>query len=260
VAGTRAHFTELNRNLAAFDHWRGPLSFSVTPQMHDRSRAQLIESVGMLRLVAEQAVRMADGRPVHLGPVTLRPRLNAVATTPFAPADDETLAAGYGPHLLPGSTDPRQHAPAMAAWTLAVLAALAVPGIASVTLFEAWGPRGIRPSKGAPLAPAGQVINWVCAGGRLVEPEIRGVDPVESLVACIAQQSGTERQLLIGNLGPQAANMRIAGLPISRLDSIGDPSVIVDHSNGDESAAMAVLRIPGFSTARLRSPAASARW
>ncbi|MEK6310946.1 MAG: hypothetical protein V4755_09575 [Curtobacterium sp.] len=147
VAGTRAHFTELNRTIDLHGAWDGPLSFSVTPQMHDRSRAQVTESQRMLRWVATSASRLAAGRPLHVGPVTLRPRFNAVATSPRPRVTDATAAGGYGPHLVPDATDPDQHSAAARVWTAAAVRALSVPGVATVTLGELWGPRGIVPAR-----------------------------------------------------------------------------------------------------------------
>ncbi len=138
VAGTRAHFTELNRTVDLHRSWDGPLAFSVTPQMHDRSRAQVTESLRMLRWVAMSASRLAAGRPLHVGPVTLRPRFNAVATSAVPHLADPDDA---------DATDPDQHSAAARAWTDAAVRALSVPGVATVTVGEVWGPRGLVPGR-----------------------------------------------------------------------------------------------------------------
>jgi hypothetical protein len=140
VGGTRAHFTELNRNIGALDGWRGPLAFSITPFMHDRAGHQLVESIGMQRLVRENATRLADGRELHIGPITLGARFNAVATSDQSPRDGEGAARGYGPQHVSGATDERQDA--IAPWLVASVAALASDEVASLTYFEEWGPRG----------------------------------------------------------------------------------------------------------------------
>ncbi len=157
VAGTRAHFTELNRTVETFRDWDGPLSFSVTPQMHDRSRAQVTEALRMQRWVVTSASRLAAGRPLHVGPVTLRPRLNAVATTPRWVVTDENAEGGYGPQGVPDSTDPAQHTAAAGAWFAAAVEALSVPGVASITLAEAWGSRGLV-TPGGMRSPAAEAI------------------------------------------------------------------------------------------------------
>ncbi|SDQ43893.1 hypothetical protein SAMN02800687_1882 [Curtobacterium sp. UNCCL20] len=157
VAGTRAHFTELNRSIDLFRGWDGALAFSVTPQMHDRSRAQVTESLRMQRWVVMSASRLAAGRPLHVGPVTLRPRFNAVATAPRRAVTDATAMDGYGPHRVPDATDPGQHTEAAGRWFASSVDALTVPGVASITLAEAWGPRGVVVSDGT-RSPAAAVF------------------------------------------------------------------------------------------------------
>jgi hypothetical protein len=157
VAGTRAHFTELNRSIDLFHDWDGPLTFSVTPQMHDRSRAQVTESLRMQRWVVMSASRLAVGRPLHVGPVTLRPRFNAVATSPRPALTDPSVDDDSGPEWVPDATDPGQHSAAAGAWFRAAVQALTVPGVASITLAEAWGPRGVVASDGS-RSPAADVF------------------------------------------------------------------------------------------------------
>ncbi len=154
VGGTRAHFTELNRNHERLPAELPSLSYSSTPQMHARERAQLVESVAIQRLTARDAVRIAAGRPVHLGPVTLRPRFNAVATAP-PPPEPSDLAHGSGPAHLEGATDPRQSSPALTAWLVASAAASSIDGIASLSFFEASGPRGVAGH------PAAEAFAWL---------------------------------------------------------------------------------------------------
>jgi hypothetical protein len=159
VGGTRAHFAELNRNIHRIETDGNAITFSVTPQMHDQSRQQVIESIAIQRLVAEQAVAMSGG-PVHIGPVTLRPRFNAVATSRVLPGTTTGLDRGYGAHHVPDSTDPRQASMAMGAWLIASAAALAVDGVASLTYCETWGPRGLTDASGS-IYPVGLAFEWL---------------------------------------------------------------------------------------------------
>ena len=153
VGGARTHFTELNRGHALLPDDLDGVGFALTPLFHSRATAQLVESLGILPLIARQAVEISGGVPVHVGPVTLRPHVDAVATTPEPVPSEPDLRDGYGPALLE-ATDPRQSAQELAAWTVASLAALTTPGIASVAFFEEWGPRGIRSSDGEPYPVA----------------------------------------------------------------------------------------------------------
>ena len=159
VGGTRAHFTELNRELHRLPPGIPAHTFSVTPQMHATGREQLIESIAMQRLVAENAVRMTR-TGVHVGPITLRARFNAVATTRTPDADVVDLARGYNAAVTADATDPRQSSPALLAWTVASAAALAIEGVSSVTWFEASGPRGLRDADGHAF-PVATALDWL---------------------------------------------------------------------------------------------------
>jgi hypothetical protein len=83
AAGARSHFTELNREwetvLAAEPE---ALAFATTPLFHTLETEQLIEAVAMQRLLAEQLTARVPALPVHIGPITLRPRFANVATRP----------------------------------------------------------------------------------------------------------------------------------------------------------------------------------
>ena len=197
VGGTRAHFTELSRNLHRLDITSAAITFSLTPQMHDRSRRQVIESLGVHGLVARQAVAMAGGAPVHIGPVTLRPRFNAVATSPPAPGEVPDLGGGYGAELVPDATDPRQASIGGAAWYLAAAMALAVDGVASLTLCETWGPRGLRPADGGDPYPVAQAVGWLLdlAGAPVADAS------VDSGARVLVSRRGAEITVLAVHLG-----------------------------------------------------------
>lgn len=146
LAGVRSHFTELNRNSRRTPPDSDALTFSITPQMHSTETAHIIDNVPIQRVTAENALRLGDGRPVHVGPVTLLPRFNAVATS----------GEGAGPE-----PDELQTLPFTAAWLLASFSALTVDGVESVTFFEASGPRGI--SGDGKLYAAGELLRELAA-------------------------------------------------------------------------------------------------
>lgn len=202
VGGARSHFTELNRTherLPRFDAW----TISITPQMHARETFQLEESIGMQRRVAADAVAIAGGAPLHVGPITLRPRFNAVATTapPAPPAD---LDAGYGPALRDDATDERQSAPQLAAWVVASAAALAQGGAASVAWFEEWGPRGLD---GTPAAEAMAAVHAL-SGLPLLVPEAPTADDARTWALAARTPAGV--RVLAARLGDTADELAIA--------------------------------------------------
>jgi hypothetical protein len=195
VGGARSHFTELNREQHRLPGDLDGVVFSVTPLFHSMRTEQLVESIAMQRLVAEQGVRIAAGRPLHIGPVSLRPRFNNVATTPPSRPSREDLSEGYGPELLDAADD-RQSAPQLAAWAIASVAALAVPGVSSLTYFEEWGPRGIRSAEGDvfPVAAALRAVDAL-RGGVLLS----GASP-DSLVWAVGATHDDHETVLVTNL------------------------------------------------------------
>jgi hypothetical protein len=204
VGGARSHFTELNRERGQIPDDLDGVVFSITPGFHSPTTEQLVESIGMQRLVAEQAVRLAGGAPVHIGPVTLSPRFNNVATVRPPMAPDVDLARGYGPEFA-DADDARQDSPELAAWTIASAAALAVPGVASLAYFEEWGPRGVLDSAGADR-PAAEAVRAVAAlGGRRL---LRGESP-DGLVWAVGAVSPDGRTVLVANLDSAAREVTV---------------------------------------------------
>lgn len=197
VGGTHAHFTELNRRHAELPSSIGSLAFSLTPQMHDHSIAQLLDSLDVLPMVLDDARNIAAGRPLHIGPITLRPRFNAVATSGARPPADID-ERGYGAHLDPDATDPRWRSPAAGPWLLAALERLARPGVASIAVGEARGPRGVDAEDG--LTAAGEVLAWFAAraSGELLPTIAIGALPTGLSLVALRTEAGTD--VLLGSL------------------------------------------------------------
>jgi hypothetical protein len=160
VAGVRSHFTELNRRRDILPGSADAITYSITPQMHAAEVPHVVESLPIQRLTALNALRIGSGRPLHIGPVSLKARFNAVAT-------DGTYDAATIEEM---STDPLQGEDFTAAWLLGSIAALTLPGVESVSYFEASGPRGLRTEDGAPT-PAFRLFEKLAA--------LRGADVLE---------------------------------------------------------------------------------
>lgn len=200
ISGTRAHFTELNRESSRTPSDSDGLTFSMTPQMHSTEAAHIIDSVPMQRLVAQNALRLGGGRPLHVGPVTLKPRFNAVATSGVdAEAEADELQGG----------------PFAAAWTLASISALTLDGVASVSYFEASGPRGISDAGGR-LNPAGELLKELAAlrGSVVLSVDAASAPPAsQSPVTLYAVQSPAGLAVFAGNLSGLAVvvDVRLPG-------------------------------------------------
>ncbi|MCU1444121.1 MAG: hypothetical protein JWQ59_2271 [Cryobacterium sp.] len=214
LGGTRAHFTELNRNSSRLAEWDGPLTFSITPFMHDRGGHQLVESLAMQRMVVREALDIAHGRPLHVGPITLGARFNAVATsTPRQPRMN-TLDEGFGAEFVDGGTDPRQHAPSLGAWVLGSVAALAVPGVASVSYFEGFGDRGFMDADGHATAAAAVLEMIAEFAGGTVAPIVSDHPAIVGLAVADAsgETASGDTVAIVGNLGDLSLIVRIHGV------------------------------------------------
>lgn len=120
VAGSRGHFTELNRSHRSAHPDADAVTYSITPQMHALEVEAIVDTLAMQTSTAAEALRIANGRPLHIGPITLAPRFNAVATEP--PSLEDVPAAG-----------PLHGDAFAAAWLLGSVSALSVPGVASIS-------------------------------------------------------------------------------------------------------------------------------
>jgi hypothetical protein len=206
VAGARSHFTELNRTVARLPPDADAVVFSITPQMHADEVERIVQTLPMQRRVAENALRLGGGRPLHIGPITLKPRFNAVATGDGY--DEETRRAMI--------TDELQPSHFTAAWMLGSVAALSGVGgaaggaIASVSYFETRGARGIDAADGQPH-PVGRLFRELAAlRGRPVlrADEVRRVydsDPTIVVYPVLAEsvREGSQLVIFVGNLSAE---------------------------------------------------------
>jgi D-apionolactonase len=182
VGGTRAHFTEFNRRLHDIPADVGELTFSLTPQMHAREIPHIIDSLTTQTVVARNAVRLARGRPVHVGPITLARRFNAVATSgvlsPQANAEH--------------AVDPLLNTEFAAAWTLGSVSALSRPGIAGLCYFETGGPRGVEDRD--LQKPIGKLLRLLA--GMRNRPVLQTDSPADLAALAVGQQHGAAEVLI----------------------------------------------------------------
>ena len=209
VSGARSHFTELNREQALILQDAEEVVFSTTPMFHALGTEQLLESVAIQRIIARQAVEIAGGKPVHIGPITLRPRFNNVATAAEPGPSKSDLSEGYGAEFT-GSIDARQTSPELGAWVIASAVALSVPGVASLTWFEQWGPRGLGDANGKPY-PAAAAVN---ALADLQGQELLIGDSPDGFIWAMAAKIGNQTTILVSNLNrePAAVEITIEGV------------------------------------------------
>jgi hypothetical protein len=211
VIGTNANFNELNRNRPEPGPESG-LAWPINPQVHAFDEMSLVENLQAQPETLATARSFAPERALHVSPITLRPRFNAVAST-----DGEFAVGG-----LPWNTDPRQPSLLAAAWTLGSIAALSAGGVASLTYYEDVGPRGlIESAEGSvspdefysspdTLFPVALVLADACslAGARLIDAG--GFDPLR--VAVLAAETPSGRTVLLANLTREGLTANLLGL------------------------------------------------
>ena len=135
IGGTDLYFTELNRNQSAVD-FVDQVNFSVNPQVHSFDDRTLIQNSATQKTIADNAHRIAKGKKLSIGPITLRPRYNPNATQPDKDVSNTPL---------PSSVDARQRTWFAEAWTaMSIRSITGSESISTVTYFETLGWRGIR--------------------------------------------------------------------------------------------------------------------
>jgi hypothetical protein len=209
--GSAAYFTEFNRerpNLQTADL----VCYSVNPQVHAFDNTSLIENAKAIAYTVESARALADGRPVAISPITLRPRFNPDATGAAAAADAGTL---------PESVDPRQMSLFGAAWTLASLKAVAESGAASATYYETLGWLGVMDRDQGSTAPdqfssiSGGVFplyHVLAAVGEFRGGEVVPSESTQPLtVGALVLRKEDRLRILLANLTPQEQQVTIQG-------------------------------------------------
>jgi hypothetical protein len=193
-AGTDHNFGELNRRRPSLDGVDG-LFYSIVAEIHAFDDRSLMEEFPAQHDTVVSAAPIAAGLPIAVSPVTLRTR----------PED----RLQNGPPFDPASTDPRQASQFGAAWTIGSVAALARAGAASVTYFEAAGPRGLFAGRfdgppGFPEAPGSvypayrALADAISLGGAAVLD--CSIDDDLAIAALAARADASSVTILLANL------------------------------------------------------------
>ena len=212
VSGTDAYFTELNRGRPPLDLLDG-VAYSMNSQVHAFDDTSVIETLDAQRWTVENARRFVGEQPLHVGPVTLRPRFNANAST-------------SEPAPLPGertsSVDPRQASLMGAAWTVGSLASLAPSGASTVTYFETLGWKGVLERAGGspdpsrfPSLPGGvyPLYHVLADIGELAGGDVLLTQSSHSLrLTGLAVRKGSQTRILLANLTPERQRVPVSGL------------------------------------------------
>ena len=213
VGGTDLYFTELNRNQGAVD-FVDEVNFSINPQVHSFDDRTLIQNTASQKAIATNAHRIAKGKNVSIGPITLRPRYNPNATQP---AKDLSNTA------LPSSVDARQRTWFAEGWTAMSIRSITEPeSISAVTYFETLGWRGIRelstgskdPSNFASQAgeefPVWRLFNNL-KGFTHARPT---ASSLPELVDCLIVTSGQKVKVILVNFSTIEQEVKFSGIDL----------------------------------------------
>jgi hypothetical protein len=208
------------------------VAFALNPQVHAFDDRSLVETLQCQGVVLANARRIAGGRPVAAGPVTLRQRLNPAATDPTAEPDTPESRA-----------DPRQRAPFGAAWALGSLRHLGAAGAASLTYFETAGPLGLMERGGSPY-PLWHLFGALApfAGASLLDA--RPSDPLS--LEALALRSAAGVRLLLANLTPEPLRVALdapafaPGAPFNAARSLDGTPLSATDANSLELPPYAI--------------------
>ena len=220
--GTNADFYQLNQFRPPFEILDF-VSFSINPQNHAFDDSSLVETLKAQTAPVASAFHYFPQKPLLVGPVTLKPRFNPVATGPEPEPE---------PGELPPQVDVRQMSLLGASWTVGSLGSLGASGIESLTYFETSGWRGVMETgDGAPLPdkfrslpgavfPLYHILADVgeFAGGEIL-PSVSS-DPLR-LDGLIVRRRGRTR-IVVANLSPDPQRVTVTNLEervqVRRLD------------------------------------------
>jgi hypothetical protein len=265
--GSRAYFTELNRAELPL-HLMDVVSYTINPQVHAFDNASLVETLAAQPVTVANAKTIAGGRPVAVGPVTLRPRFNAVASGP---------EPELGPDELPPTVDPRQLSLFAAGWTVGSIRRLAEAGPASLTYYETTGWRGVMerhgkltrrtrfPSQPGLLFPLCHVLCDIgqVSGAKLLPVQVG--DPLAVEALALSNPSGV--RILVASFLDERRTVRLS-LPVSGsvvvryLDETTADQAMTDGvafsdapaTPGEASDGEVELDLRPFAVARLDGP------
>ena len=211
--GSRADFVNVNRATLPLD-LMDFVAYAVNPQVHAFDNSSIVETLAAQTVVLENAKRLARGRPVRVGPLTLRQRINPAAT-----AAESELTAGE----LPPNVDPRQPTLFAAGWLLGCIRRSS--RAAALTLFETTGRLGLIeqtdgfvphpafPSVPGATFPAYDVLAAIAERG---EDEMLPIEAEPAgAVEALALRGPDSTRLLIANLLDDQQIIRVEGIPLA---------------------------------------------
>ena len=213
IGGTDLYFTELNRNQSSVN-LVDQVNFSINPQVHSFDDRTLIQNTATQKTIAKNAHRIAKGKKLIIGPITLRPRYNPNATQPDKDVSNTPL---------PSSVDARQRTWFTEGWTVISIRSIAESeSISTLTYFETLGWRGIRELSTGSKDP----LNFASKAGeefpvwRLFK-NLKGftharptASSLPELVDCLIVTSGQKAKVILVNFSTIEQEVKFSGIDL----------------------------------------------
>ncbi|WP_376795791.1 hypothetical protein [Thermogemmatispora sp.] len=236
--GSRANFAEFNRAELPLE-LLDLAGYPITPQVHAFDWRTLVENLEAQSATVRSARAIVDPLPLSVGPVTLKPRFNAVATAPPGPPE---------PGRLPEDVDLRQLSLFAVAWTLGSIAQLAASGVNWLTYYETFGWRGIMerakpdyekapfPSLPGARFPLFYLFADLGAFAGATLLPVTGLDPL--VCSALALRRHERLRLLLANLtaSSQTVRLRLPPLRNQRLSMLDETNVELALLPGETSS------------------------
>jgi hypothetical protein len=185
--GTDYNFRELNVN--RFDGSNLDfIAYSIDPQEHATDDLTIIENIGAEAETARSARHIYQGKPIHISSLTLRKRFNPAATV----RNDRILSNER-------KSDPRQHTPLAAGFTLGSIKCLSQADVDSVTLYQSVGSQGII-SLNDSKSPLYHLLKEIGPGPNVKVIHTVSSDPLAADALLISRDS--LKKLIVANYTP----------------------------------------------------------
>ena len=178
--GTRAYYAEFNRARLPLDQMEFA-AYTVNPQVHAFDERSIMETLDAQTVTALDATNKT-GKPLVIGPITLKPRLNPNATSGLSLTVRE-------------QSDARLNTLFAAAWSLGSVAALSRPHVKGIIYFALAGPLGLV--EGERIRPPFQVFKDLAVYQGATVLQIKGQP---GSIAVLALRKGERRRILLANL------------------------------------------------------------
>jgi len=192
------------------------VGFPTNPQVHAFDEVSIVETIETLPVTVRTAAALATGKPVVVGPVSLRALFNPDQIGPELPPPQGGLPARF---------DRRQATLFAASWTLGSAAALSAAGVEALCLHEAAGWAGLvsarhkglpqMPAQPGAILPVGRVVQALAS---LASAEMASVTAPLGIHAVAARERSGPLRVLLTNLGSEARQLtiQVAGGPRER--------------------------------------------